>query len=60
MSNKPFTVYKGLFNCQTCKVDVYSMRFWREQGTATWMCSEKHVSEVQLIYIKGMHRDRKE
>jgi hypothetical protein len=60
MSHKDFTVYKGTFFCKTCGVEVYSMRLWRETGKASWMCPDKHLSEVQLIYVKGMYRDRKE
>jgi len=36
------------------------MRLWVDTGKASWMCSDKHVSEVQLIYVKGMYRDREE
>ena len=60
MSNKSFTVYKGLFNCSECKVDVFSMRLWLDTGKVSWMCPSKHVTEIQLIYVKGMHRERKE
>lgn len=60
MSHKPFTVYKGTFLCKECKAEVYSMRLWRDNGKVSWMCPTKHVTEVQLIYIKGMHREREE
>lgn len=52
MSNKPFTVYPGKFICKTCKKDVFSMRLWHETGLASWMCSDKHVSEVQMVQLK--------
>ena len=60
MSHKPFTVHRGTFICQECKTEVYSMRYWGETGKASWMCKDKHLSEIQLIYVKGMHRERKE
>lgn len=60
MSNKPFTVYRGSFLCKECKVEVQSMRLWRDTGIVSWMCPIKHVTEVQLIYVKGMFRDREE
>jgi len=60
MSNKSFTVYKGLFTCHECKKEVFSMRLWFETGEASWMCSDKHLTKTQLIYKKGMFRDRKE
>lgn len=60
MSHKDFTVYKGTFLCKHCDLEVYSMRLWSLTGIVTWMCQNKHLSEVQLIYVKGMHRDRKE
>ena len=50
MSSK-FTVYAGKFICKTCKKEVKSMRLYAETGMASWMCSDKHLSEVRLAYI---------
>jgi len=47
-----FTVYQGKFLCKTCKKEVKSLRFYAETGIATWMCVDKHLSEVQLCQVK--------
>ena len=60
MSNKSFSVHKGIFLCKECKQEVHSMRLWLNTGRASWMCPAKHVTEIQLIYVKGMHREREE
>ena len=51
MSEKPFTVYPGKFLCKTCKEEVLNMRLYRETGIATWMCTQKHLSRVQLFFV---------
>jgi hypothetical protein len=48
MSNN-FTIYPGKFPCKTCQEEVSSLRYWRETGDETWMCSKKHISKVGLI-----------
>lgn len=50
MSNK-FTVYKGKFLCKTCSKEVLSIRIYTETGMGSWMCSDKHLSEVQVYQI---------
>jgi hypothetical protein len=41
MSNLDFTVYPGKWPCKTCQEVVTSLRYWRETGYATWMCTKK-------------------
>jgi hypothetical protein len=55
--SKEFTVYPGKFPCKTCQEIVGSLRYWRETGDATWMCSQKHISKVGLIPPKRKKRD---
>ena len=43
-----YTVYNGLFLCQTCKAEVRSLRLYAETKTMTWMCKEKHISTVNM------------
>jgi hypothetical protein len=56
---KSFTVYPGKFPCKTCGVDVTSLRYWSENGNATWMCPKKHISNVNLIPTKKKKSDFK-
>jgi hypothetical protein len=41
--SKEFTIYPGKFPCKTCQEEVLSLRYWKETGDATWMCSKKHI-----------------
>jgi hypothetical protein len=50
MSNK-FTVYEGKFICKTCKKEVKSLRLYKDTGMVSWMCSDKHLTEVKLYHI---------
>lgn len=43
-----YTVYSGKFLCQTCKVEVMTLRLYADTKTATWMCKEKHLSTVSF------------
>jgi hypothetical protein len=52
MAENKFTIYPGKFLCRECKEEVKSMRLWFETGDATWMCSQKHLSKVQLVQVK--------
>ena len=58
-----YTVYPGQFPCKTCKIEVKNMRVYPETGIASWMCPEKHLSEVLLFkvgYKKRQGDERKE
>lgn len=46
-----YTIYEGKFPCKVCKKEVKTIRFYKDTGMATWMCSEKHLSEVQLCKV---------
>lgn len=50
MSNK-FSVYPGRFPCKTCNEEVKTVRVYIETGIASWMCSNKHLSKIQLFKI---------
>ena len=50
MSNK-YTIYEGKFLCKVCKQEVSSIRIYAETGKGTWMCKEKHLSEVQVYTV---------
>jgi deoxycytidylate deaminase len=46
-----YTIYEGKFPCKTCKKEVKTIRVYLATGMASWMCSEKHLSEVQLFKV---------
>lgn len=50
---KAFSLYHGVFTCQRCKEDVTQARFWYDTKDITWMCSNKHISKVNLSVKKG-------
>jgi hypothetical protein len=43
-----YTVYQGKFKCQVCNAEVTSLRHYATDKLITWLCSEKHLSEVSL------------
>jgi hypothetical protein len=43
-----YTVVPGQFPCHTCKQVVPSLRHYTEDRLLTWVCSEKHLSQVSL------------
>lgn len=55
--HKPFQTYPGKFLCKRCSEEVSSLRLWTDTGDATWQCSKKHVSKVNLIPEKKSKKD---
>ena len=51
MSSNSFNTYPGKFLCKTCRTEVKTMRVYSRTGMATWMCSQKHLSEIQLFQV---------
>jgi hypothetical protein len=51
MSEK-FKIFAGKFVCKKCNEEVKSLRLWLDSADVTWMCSQKHISRVQLILTK--------
>lgn len=43
-----YTVYEGRFVCHDCKVEVKTLRMYYEQQKMTWMCRNRHLTEVSL------------
>jgi hypothetical protein len=43
-----YNIYPGKFRCQECGVEVTSLRSYPEIKELTWMCSQKHISKVDL------------
>lgn len=57
-----FSTYRGKFLCKTCKKEVASIRIYKT-GMGSWMCSEKHITEVEVFqvgYKKKKDYERKE
>ena len=46
-----FIVYQGKFLCKTCSKEVSSIRIYTETGMGSWMCTNKHLSEVQVYQV---------
>ncbi len=43
-----YTVYDGKFVCHDCKAEVKTLRMYHEQLRITWLCRNRHLSEVSL------------
>jgi hypothetical protein len=54
-----FKIFPGKFPCKKCHEEVLSLRFWLESGDATWMCTNKHISKVNLMPQKKKKADFK-
>jgi hypothetical protein len=58
-----YTIYEGRFPCKDCKKEVRTIRIYASTGMASWMCSDKHLSEVELFkvgYKKKRTNEREE
>lgn len=58
-----YTIYEGQFPCKVCKKEVRTIRLYAKTGMASWMCPDKHLSEVLLFkvgYKKKQGNERKE
>ncbi len=51
-----YNIYQGDFKCQVCGIAVGSIRSYPDTKELTWMCSEKHLSQVDLA-IKKRKKD---
>lgn len=43
-----YTIYPGKFICKQCKAEVPTLRLYAETKTASWMCKDKHLTEVSF------------
>jgi hypothetical protein len=43
-----YNIYQGKFRCQECGKEVLSLRSYPDSKELTWMCSDKHMSRVDL------------
>jgi transposase-like protein len=48
-----YNVYPGKFVCHTCGAEVQTLRSYPLEKRLTWMCSDKHVSEISLSTKKS-------
>lgn len=53
-----YSVYEGKFPCKTCGKEVKTVRVYTETGMASWMCSDKHLSEI-VLFKKGYKKAKK-
>ena len=47
-----YNVYAGRFPCHTCGAEVKSIRSYPEDKKLTWLCPDKHLSQVSLVTKK--------
>ena len=43
-----YNIYEGKFACHTCKLECKTLRHYPSTQKITWMCADKHLSEVSL------------
>lgn len=43
-----YNIYNGKFICQVCGIEVSTIRSYPGEKKLTWMCKDKHLSEVNL------------
>lgn len=53
-----YSIFKGVFQCHTCKEDVKVLRLYTETTDLTWMCAKKHVSKVTILQRRSSERKR--
>jgi len=49
--SKKFSVYEGRFVCQSCKAEVMSARFWKQEVELSWKC--KACEGVSTVSLNG-------
>lgn len=55
-----YSVYEGKFPCKTCKQEVKTIRVYLDTGMASWMCSDKHLSECHLFKVGYKTKKKKD
>jgi hypothetical protein len=43
-----YSLYPGVFVCETCKGIATTMRHYVEEKKLTWVCKDKHLNTVSL------------
>jgi hypothetical protein len=57
---RDFQVYEGKWPCKICSEVVLTLRLWPDSGDVTWMCTQKHLSKMNLIPPKKKKKDFKD
>jgi hypothetical protein len=56
-----YTIYQGKLVCQSCGLEVKTMRLYPDTKEVSWMCSSKHLSKLKLIKEKkDYEREKRE
>ena len=55
-----YNIYHGSFTCHVCKAEVKTLRSYINDKKLTWMCPDKHVSEVDLDTKRKKNHEREE
>lgn len=48
-----YNVYPGEYVCHTCQDKVPTVRSYPDEKRLTWMCKNKHLTEVNLSTKKS-------
>lgn len=48
-----FLSISGIFVCHKCNIEVYTMRYYKQNSECTWLCDNKHLSKVSLYSPRG-------
>jgi hypothetical protein len=43
-----YNIYPGNFTCHICKANVKTIRVYAQTKELTWMCHQKHLSQVDV------------
>lgn len=43
-----YNIYPGSFPCHTCGEDVKTIRSYPGEKRLSWMCKERHLTEINL------------
>ena len=49
--SKKFSIYEGRFFCHSCKNEVLTARYWKQEVELSWKCKE--CEEVSVVSLKS-------
>jgi RNase P subunit RPR2 len=49
--SKKFSIYEGRFFCHSCKNEVLTARYWKQEVELSWKCKE--CEEVSVVSLSG-------
>ena len=50
--SKKFSIYEGRFFCHSCKNEVLTARYWKQEVELSWKCKEcEEVSTLLALMV---------